>query len=84
MLGVPRLRRDDDGESPVTLTLGQFKSLLRGRVRRAGGIRALARELRVNPSHLCQTLKHADRDPDPAIVRSLGYRRAEARYEEAR
>ena len=52
-------------------TLKQFKRLLRQRVFVAGSIRALARELRVNHSHLAETLRCEDREPFPSIVSAM-------------
>lgn len=59
----------------MSLTLRQFKSMLREEAKRVGGIRALARLLDVNHGHLARTLKHDNIDPIPSIVNAAGYRK---------
>lgn len=68
----------------TTLTVKQFKTMLRDRLAAAGSYRKLAAQLGVNHSHLCEVINQSAREPDPAIVTACGYRKVQAapRYEE--
>lgn len=61
----------------MSLTVEQFKVVLRRKVRKAGGVRKLARQLGVNHGHISQTLGHEDIEPIPSIVTACGYRKRE-------
>lgn len=56
-----------------TLTLSQLKGILQARVDEADSLRALARELRVSPSHVTNFLNGSS-NIGPKLARALGYR----------
>lgn len=65
------------------LTLAGFKKMLRARVSKAGGVRALAREVGLkSATHITLALK-AGTKPYPAVVKALGYKESSTMYEEA-
>lgn len=61
----------------MSLTVQQFKTVLRRRVKQAGGVRKLARELGVSHAHISQTLCHDELEPIPSVVHATGYRKRE-------
>jgi len=64
----------------MAIALKELKRVLQTRVRRAGGVRALGRELGVIPSRISEAMKDGV-EPQPHLVAALGYRKASAMYE---
>lgn len=63
-----------------TLSLSEFKSILRARVMEADSLRKLAPALGTTAQTLSRLLSKAETVPGPQLLRVLGYRRV-VRYE---
>lgn len=57
-----------------TISLAEFKNLLRARVTEADSLRQCAKALGVSPAHLSHVLTHPAEMPGPRLMAKLGYR----------
>lgn len=75
-------RQAPDDMAPVnkTISLSEFKGLVRARVTEAESLRKLATTLGTSAAALSRLLTHAEAVPGPALLKIFGYRRA-VRYE---
>ncbi len=60
-----------------TISLDDFKNLVRARVTEAPSLRQLAPTLGTTAAALSRLLVHADAKPGPSLLKRLGYRRIE-------